>query len=241
MNQVLFASLIAVVAGGCVSAKSSFRDYSDLGTVPFEYTQKNASYTHTTVSGLCLFRTNPYLGIGTLYKGLHARYQLGPNQAFVNQRVDTVSRFYFFKCKTSYTLSADVVRFGPEHVESVPHPVSRPVVPHPSPVGQARVSEPAPQIPVPQAPAVNMPATVSANEEITVVCSTGKSVSGTPIGKTRTARVRTSTGLATVTVPLEEPQSCIVVMGSSVLETVLTPGQTQDCSLGVSQITCTPR
>ena len=241
MKQVLFASLMVLGAGGCVSAKSSFRDYSDLGMVPFEYTHKNASYTHTTVSGLCLFKKNPYLGIGTLYKGLHARYQLGPNQAFINQRVDTVSRFYFFKCKTDYTLSADVVRFGPEQVESVPHPVSRPAAPRPPPVGKPRVSEPAPPVAVPPAPTVAMAATVSANEEITVVCSTGQSVSGTPIGKTSTGRVSNSTGLATVTVPLEEPQSCIVVMGNSVLETVLRPGQTQDCSLGVSQITCSPR
>ena len=42
----LFLFMTGLLSAGCISTKTSFRDYSELGAAPFDYVQKNASYTH---------------------------------------------------------------------------------------------------------------------------------------------------------------------------------------------------
>jgi hypothetical protein len=40
---------------GCISSKTVFQDYSDLGSTPFFYVEKNAVVSHKTERALCLF------------------------------------------------------------------------------------------------------------------------------------------------------------------------------------------
>ena len=48
MRVALMALLMIPLALGCISAKTTFRDFSDLSDTPYTYVKKNASFTHTT-------------------------------------------------------------------------------------------------------------------------------------------------------------------------------------------------
>ena len=212
----LFFLMTGLLSAGCISTKTSFRDYSDLGAAPFDYVQKNASYTHTTVKGLCLFRSNPYLGSGPMYQGLHDKYDLGPNEAFINQRFDQVSKFYIFFCERDYTLSADIVRFSHVRSEPVPRGVGHttPIVRTPSPVPPS-VSD--------------MPVTVTARAELTVDCPGMKEITGRP---------NPSTNQTTVRLSLPKAVSCRIKIGETETQTVLVPGETQFCRDASGRISC---
>jgi|GEM_PF-7097789 len=218
MRNGLFLLLIGLLGVGCVSAKTSFRDYSDLGSTPFTYVEKNVSYTHTTVKGLCLFRSNPYLGSGPMYEGLHNAYDLGPNEAFINQRFDTVSKFYLFFCERDYTLSADIVRFSHEQARPAPQAVPQPV---PQRHGSTPVVAPS-RIP-------SGPVTVIARGELTVSCPGRKEITGRPNPTTRKATVKLS---------LDRTESCRVQIGEDALQVVLNPGDTRTCRQAAGGIYC---
>lgn len=212
----LFLFMTGLLSAGCISTKTSFRDYSELGAVPFDYVQKNASYTHTTVKGLCLFRSNPYLGSGPMYRGLHDKYDLGPNEAFINQRFDQVSKFYVFFCERDYTLSADIVRFS--HVRSQPAP------------RVAVQTKPVVRTPIPVPPSVSaMPATVTARADLTVDCPGMKEITGRP---------NPSTNQTTIRLSLHQALSCRIKIGEAEAQTVLEPGETQFCRDVSGRISC---
>ena len=212
----LFFLMTGLLSAGCISAKTSFRDYSDLGATPFDYVQKNASYTHTTVKGLCLFRSNPYLGSGPMYQGLHDKYDLGPNEAFINQRFDQVSKFYIFFCERDYTLSADIVRFS--HGETEPSARN---------LRQAnaleRTIEPAPSR------TTTGPVTVTARAELTVSCPGIKEITGRPNPTTRKT---------TIKLLLERPESCRIRVGEVEKRVVLSPGDTKSCREVSGTLSC---
>ena len=216
MNTGVYLQAMLFFGTGCISAKTSFQDYSALGSTPFEYVEKNASYTHTTVKGLCLFRSNPYLGSGPMYESLHNRYDLGPNEAFVNQRFDTVNKFYVFFCQRDYTLSADIVRFS--------HGGTQPSAQN---LRQAnaleRTIEPAPSR------TTTGPVTVTARAELTVSCPGIKEITGRP---------NPTTQKTTIKLPLERPESCRIRVGEVEKRVVLSPGDTKSCREVSGNLSC---
>ena len=111
MRQALISLLMIPLAVGCISARTTFRDSSDLSGSQFTYLVKDASYTQRNNKLLCLFQSNPFLGARPLYQQLHKKYDLRNNEAFINQRFDVVSKFWLIACRQEYTLSADIVRF----------------------------------------------------------------------------------------------------------------------------------
>ena len=220
MRHALCAALVWLATAGCISTKTNFRDYSDLGGASFEYIHKSASYTHTTMKGLCLFRSNPYLGAGPMYEGLHKKYNLGPNEAFINQRFDTVNKFYVFFCQRDYTLSADVVRFSHGGARSVvpAHP------PHASPVAPPTAVSAAGSAP-------SGIVTLKAGRSLTVICPGMKQVTGRPTMTNQTATVRFK---------LTQPLFCTVRIGEEETQVSLFPGDNRYCSDAKRGVFCQP-
>jgi len=203
--------LVIPFAASCISANTTFRDFSDLSASPYTYVHKNASFTHTTSKALCLFRSNPFLGAGPLYESLHRQYQLGPNEAFINQRFDTVNKFWLFLCETDYTLSADIVRFS--HV------------PQRSTTAQTKTQQSiAPSKPAGKAVTVVAPGVVQ------VKCHNKASITGRP---------NPTTGKSTVRFDLPGPASCQIQIEEQVLQAVLSPGESRLCYLDNTTVICT--
>jgi hypothetical protein len=209
MRVLLMSFLLIPSVVGCISAKTTFRDFSDLSDTPYTYVEKNASFTHTTAKALCLFRSNPFRGAGPLYEGLHKQYQLGPNEAFINQRFDTVNKFWLFFCERDYTLSADIVRFS--HNSRGP------------------TAQSTPQSPITQAKPTSGAVTVVAPGVIEVKCHEKASVTGRP---------NPTTGKSTVRVELSGPAACQIKIEDRVLQTVLSPGESHLCYLDNATVSC---
>ena len=204
------------MAVSCVSAKTTLKDYTTLGATPFEYVEKNASHTHTTAKALCIFGGVPFLGVGPMYEELHSKYTLAPNEAFINQRFDTVRKFYIFYCERNYTLSADIVRFSFQE---------------PTPVVQAAPQPPPapPVAPVKPAQPTSGPVTVEATGELTVACSRANPVTGRP---------NPSTGKTTVRLYFEQSDACTIQMGDHLIRTILSPGGKHRCHTSGGQLQC---
>jgi hypothetical protein len=208
MRVALMALLMIPLVVGCISAKTTFRDFSDLSDTPYTYVEKNASFTHTTAKALCLFRSNPFRGAGPLYEGLHKQYQLGPNEAFINQRFDTVNKFWLFFCERDYTLSADIVRFSHNF--------------------RGSAAQSTPQSPIIQTKPTSGVVTVVASAVVEVKCP-ALSVTGRP---------NPTTGKSTVRVQLSGPMACQIEIEDRVLQIVLSPGESHLCSLDKATVSC---
>jgi hypothetical protein len=98
---------------------------------------------------LCLAQIGEHYPYADLMRQLHKKYPLSRNEMFVNLREDrTDRRVLVFFCSETYTLTADVVRFGPDSVPSadpvaLPPPASSPQVRPPA--AEIKLPEPTPR------------------------------------------------------------------------------------------------
>ena len=140
MAMLGLASLLVV---GCVSSKTAFQDYSNLGATPFEYVKTSVVASHLTQKPLCIFESNSFRGAGSLYQKLHKKYRLSDNEAFVNQRYDVVKKFALFYCETEYFLWADIVQF--DHAPMATGPVRKPPTVKPATASAPKIPSPKPK------------------------------------------------------------------------------------------------
>ena len=206
----LFILPLMILGRSTKFAQSRLRPAIHLGASPYTYVHKNASFTHTTSKALCLFRSNPFLGAGPLYESLHKQYQLGPNEAFINQRFDTVNKFWVFFCETDYTLSADIVRFS--HAA------------HTSTTAQSK-----PQRTISPSKPTGRAVTVVAPGVVEVTCHNKASITGRP---------NPTTEKSTVRFDLANPTSCQIKIEDHELQTVLSPGDSRLCYLDNATVNC---
>ena len=222
--STLKAVLCLFLCAGCISSKTVFQDYSDLGSAPFFYIEKNAVVSHKTERAVCLFQSNAFQGIGPLYRSLHNQYRLDDNQTFVNQRHDVVNVFGIFYCSKEYFLWADIVEF--EH-----GPTKRPATKAPT------TSSPKPPLVAapPPAPVTN-PTTkkvfVTADAPLSVACFGQQEITGQP---------RSKDSEAVITFPLPRRTNCIIEVDEKTQQISISPGDYIQCEAGRTPQQCLRR
>jgi hypothetical protein len=200
MKAFLLSVWILTMSVGCISAKTAFHDFSDIGDKPYTYIDKNASFTHHEQEILRLFKSDPFLGANQLYKGLHKRYPLGPNEAFINQRFDTVKTCGLLWCNREYILSADIVRFSHSIQGRTGAAAHTPNSPSPKPHGGV--------------------STVVVQGDVVVACHNKEPVTGRPNPKT---------GKSTVQIHLTAHTQCEIKVNDRVHNEYLSPGASYLC------------